>query len=445
VNKFSSNIKQFIHFITVDIWRIPLEELPKRKSFLYSQLRIILLAYRGFKEDRVQLRSSALTYYTMLSLVPVLALIFGIARGFGIETLIREQLMKNFQGQREVLQWVLDFANRMLEITHGGWVAGIGLLILFWSVLQVLGNIEGAFNQIWQISKSRSYIRKLSDYFAILLFAPILMILSGSFTVVITARITEIAEGNSILGYIGPALVFLIRLAPYVMMWVLFMLLYLVMPNTRVKFSSALLAGIVAGTLFQIIQWGYVTFQVGVSRYNAIYGSFAALPLFMIWVHISWLIVLFGAELSFAYQNVKQYEFESDTETISLTLYRKILLLVMIRVVKNFAKGDPPLTYEALSDLLKLPVRLVRRVLNELLEAGLVVETVTDDPKERGYFPALDISRITVSYVLSRWQERGSHHLRIPDVAEYTHIEKALKDYDLAAEKSAGNLLVKDL
>ena len=445
MKKFSGNIRKLIHFITVDIWRIPLEELPKRKSFLLRQLRMILLAYRGFKEDRIQLRASALTYYTMLSFVPVLALIFGIARGFGIESLIQDELMKNFEGQREVLKWTLDFAQRMLEMTRGGWIAGIGLLILFWSVLQVLGNIENAFNQIWQISKSRSYVRKLSDYFAILLFAPILMILSGSFTVVISARISQIAGGNSILGYIGPALIFLIRLAPYVMMWLLFMLLYMVMPNTKVKFGAALLAGIVAGTLYQFVQWGYVTFQVGVSRYNAIYGSFAALPLFMIWVHLSWLIVLFGAELSFAYQNVKQYEFEADTENISLRLYRRILLLVMVRVVKSFEKGLPPLTSDVLSDSLKLPVRLVRRVLNELLEAGLVVETVTSDPRERGYVPATDINRITVSYVLDRWQERGSHHIRIPDAEEYVHVEKVLSQYDLAAERSAGNRLLKEL
>jgi membrane protein len=445
VKKFKENIRRFIHFITIDIWRIPLEELPKRKSFLYRQLRMILLAYRGFKEDRVQLRASALTYYTMLSFVPVLALIFGIARGFGIESLIQEELMKNFEGQREILQWTLDFAQRMLEMTRGGWIAGIGLLILFWSVLQVLGNIENAFNQIWQISKSRSYVRKLSDYFAILLFAPVLMILAGSFTVVITARISQIAEGNSILGYIGPALIFLIRLAPYVMMWMLFMLLYIVMPNTKVKFGAALLAGIVAGTLYQFVQWGYVTFQVGVSRYNAIYGSFAALPLFMIWVHLSWLIVLFGAELSFAYQNVKQYEFEADTENISLLLYRRMLLLVMIRVVKNFERGLPPPTSDVLSEELKLPVRLVRRVLNELLDAGLVVETVTDNPRERGYVPATDIGKITVSYVLKRWQERGSHHIRLPDAEEYVHVEKMLNEYDLAAERSAGNRLLKEL
>ncbi len=445
MKKFNENIRRFIHFITIDIWRIPLEELPKRKSFLYKQLRMILLAYRGFKEDRVQLRASALTYYTMLSFVPVLALIFGIARGFGIESLIQEELMKNFEGQREILRWTLDFAQRMLEMTRGGWIAGIGLLILFWSVIQVLSNIENAFNQIWQISKSRSYVRKLSDYFAILLFAPILMILSGSFTVVITARISQIAEGNSILGYIGPALIFLIRLAPYVMMWMLFMLLYIVMPNTKVKFGAALLAGIVAGTIYQLVQWGYVTFQVGVSRYNAIYGSFAALPLFMIWVHLSWLIVLFGAELSFAYQNVKQYEFEADTENISLQLYRRILLLVMIRVVKNFEKGLPPPTSDVLSEELKLPVRLVRRVLNELLDAGLVVETVTDNPRERGYVPSTDISKITVSYVLNRWQERGSHHIRIPDAREYAHVEKVLSEYDLTAEQSAGNKLLKEL
>ncbi len=445
MRNFKDIISDVIHFITVDIWRIPLEELPKRKSFFYRQLRIILLAFRGFMEDKVQLRASALTYYSMLAIVPVLAMIFGIAKGFGIEHKVSEELIKNFHGQEAVLNWAINFANKMLEMTKGGFIAGAGFIILLWAVIKVLGNIENAFNNIWQISKSRSFFRKLSDYLSILLIAPILIFLSGSVTVLITSRVSDISEGNSVLGYIGPLILFLIKFSPYFLMWVLFMLIYLIMPNTKVKFGSALLAGIVAGTLFQLVQWGYVHFQVGVSRYNAIYGSFAALPLFIIWLQISWLIVLFGAELSFAYQNVKQYEFESDTENISLSIYKKMILLMSTVIIKRFEKGEKPMTSTEISNVLKLPIRLVRRGLNELSEAGILVETVTDNPKEQGYFPAIDIHKVTVNFVLNRWEERGSHHIRISETKQYRKIEDTLKSYEFAAKKSDANKLLVDM
>ena len=381
----------------------------------------------------------------MLSIVPVLAMIFGIAKGFGIENRVTDALIKNFQGQKEVLNWLINFANRMLEITKGGFIAGFGLLLLFWAVIKVLSNIEGAFNKIWQVNESRAFFRKFSDYIAILITAPVLMFLSGSVTVFIMSRLALAERTHTIIGYIGPFVASLIRFSPYFMMWLLFMLVYLIMPNTKVKFGAALLAGIVAGTLFQLVQWAYVYFQVGVSRYNAIYGSFAALPLFMIWVQISWLIVLFGAELSFAYQNVKHYEFEADTENISLSIYKKVMVLIAAVIIKRFEKGEKPLKSTELSDQLRLPVRLVRRTVNDLLESGVLVETVTDNPKEKGYLPAVDIHKITVHYLLSKWEERGSHHILIPEIRFYPKVKKVLDEYQKAAEHSEGNKLLMKL
>jgi len=445
VEKFKDIITRLIRFISVDIWRIPLEELPKHKSFFYRQLRIIVLAFRGFSEDKVQVRASALTYYTLLSIVPVLALIFGIAKGFGLEARVTQELMNNFQGQKEVLNWAIDFANKMLEITKGGFIAGFGLLLLFWAVIKVLSNIESAFNNIWQVNKSRSFFRKFSDYIAILLIAPVLMFLSGSVTVFIMSRFGNANQGNLVMGYLGPLVISLIRFAPYFMMWLLFVMIYLIMPNTKVKFVAALLAGIVAGTLFQLVQWGYVHFQVGVSRYNAIYGSFAALPLFMIWLQVSWLIVLFGAELSFAYQNVRHYEFEADTENISISIYKKVLVLIATVIVKRFARGEKPMTSYEISDRMKLPIRLVRRALNELLDAGVLVETVTDNPREQGYLPAVDIHKINVQYVLDQWEKRGSHHIQIPDLQLVKDVVETVNKFENAARRSNGNKLLMDL
>ncbi len=444
MKKFKYLITRSIHFITVDIWRIPLEELPRHKSFLYRQLRVIMLLVRGLSEDKVQVRASALTYYTLLSIVPVLAMLFGIAKGFGLEARVTEELMKNFQGQQEVLNWAINFANRMLEITKGGFIAGFGLLLLFWAVIKVLSNVESALNNIWQIQKSRSFLRKFSDYMAILLLSPILMFISGSVTVFIMSRFGNTGEGNVIMEYLGPVVTGLIRVAPFFMMWIMFTMIYMIIPNTKVKFLAALLAGIVAGTLFQLVQWGYVHFQVGVSRYNAIYGSFAALPLFMIWLQVSWLIVLFGAELSFAYQNVRHYEFEADTQNIRLSLYKKVLILVSVMIIKRFAKGEKPLTSYEITDRLKLPIRLILRALNDLLEAGILVETVTDNHMEQGYLPAIDIHKITVHYVLSRWEKKGSHHIRIPDTHMVKEVVEIFDKMEDAAARSEGNKLLMD-
>src|SRR3972149_3873262 len=293
-NLFS--IPKIISFIKTDIWRIRLEELPRQKSFFIKQLRIFLLAFRGFTEDKCQLRASALTFYSMLSIVPVIALIFAIGKGFGLEKLLEKQLSTMLKGQQEVMQQVLTFANSLLENTSGGLIAGVGVVLLLYAVMQVLSNIENSFNDIWQIKRDRSFVRKFSDYLSIMLIAPVLIIMSGSITIFITTQITRITESIELIGFFSPLIFLLLKLLPYCMIWLLFTFIYIVMPNTKVNFKSALIAGIIAGTIFQVSEWAYISFQIGVAKYNAIYGSFAAMPLFLIWLQTSWLIVLFGAE-----------------------------------------------------------------------------------------------------------------------------------------------------
>ena len=442
MNKLKLIFRDIIRFLTYDIWHVQLHELPRNKSFIYRQIRIIILAFRGFFEDKIQLRASALTYYTMLSIVPILAMVFGIAKGFGIENKITDELMKNFQGQQEVLNWIIDFAHRMLDTTKGGFVAGLGLLLLFWSVMKVLGNIEGAFNNIWEIQKSRTFFRKLSDYLSVLLIAPVLMFVSSSVTVFITAKVSSISEGGTILGYIGPFILSLLKLSPYVMIWLLFTFVYMTMPNTKVRFAGALVAGIVAGTLFQILQWGYIHFQVGVSRYNAIYGSFAAVPLFMIWLQISWLVVLFGAELSFAYQNVTRYEFEADIENISRNLFRQFALYIAALITKRFVAGESPLTASEIAATLRLPVRLVRRVLFDLTGCGVISELTTKNPRERAYQPGLDPARMSVSLVVRKLDDLGSHHMILPKTNEFKRIQEILEESAPAGSAKGKEILL---
>ncbi|PLX13185.1 MAG: YihY/virulence factor BrkB family protein, partial [Marinilabiliales bacterium] len=302
-------LHKVLEFVKKDIWRISFKNMPIYHVFLLKTLRILLLAFRGYDEDKVSLRSSALTFYSMLSVVPVAAMVIGISIIAGIEKNLINYLNQQFAGHQEILDYIISFAHSFLENTRGGLIAGIGFVILLWSVMKVFSNIESSFNAIWQVRQARNWFRKFSDYIAMLIVAPILLVSSSSATVFISTMLKQLAAESAFVGMLSPLLFFFIKLIPYVLVWLLLTMIFMVMPNTKVSFKSAFVAGIISGTAFVFIQWVYIHFQVGVSKYNAIYGSFAALPLFLIWLQMSWLIVLFGAEISFAVQNVEKYEF----------------------------------------------------------------------------------------------------------------------------------------
>ncbi len=424
---------------------MPLHEGPGVKSFLIKQLRIIMLAFRGFSEDKVQLRASALTFYSLLSVVPTLAMIFGIAKGFGFQNKLEEELVNGFEGHEEALNWIINMARNYLENVKGGVIAGIGLIVLFWTVMGLLSNIERSFNGIWQIKKSRPFFRKFSDYLSIMLIAPIFFFVASSANVFITSQIDMITTEVALLGQIKPAINFFLHFIPYFLIWFLLTIVYMAMPNTKVNFTSALVGGIIAGTLVQLSQWGYVYFQIGVSRYNALYGSFAALPLFLIWLQISWLIVLLGAEISFAKQNVARYEYEYDSLNISYKLKRILTLLVANHVIKIFEKGDSPLTSYQLAKELKIPVRMVRDITFELTEAGIFSETLRQNPKEKAYQPGRDIHAITVHSVLKKLENKGMKKMTSAGSKEYLKIAGVVEDFEQTIENSPSNILLKDI
>jgi membrane protein len=438
-------IKKIIDFLTKDIWRIKFNGLPKYQTVLIKMLRILLLAFRGYDEDKVSLRSSALTFYSMLSVVPVAAMAFGISKMVGIEKHLIKYLNDQFVGQKEVLEYIISFANKFLENTKGGLIAGIGAIILFWSVMKVFSNIESSFNAIWQVRKARNWFRKFSDYISMLIIAPILLVSSSSATVFISTMLEQLAAEIKLIGMISPLIFFLIKLIPYVLIWLLLTMVFMVMPNTKVNFKSAFLAGIISGTAFVFVQWVYIHFQVGVSKYNAIYGSFAALPLFLIWLQTSWLIVLFGAEISFAVQNVEKYEFEPDTQNLSLFSWRVLSLMVAHLIIKNFEKGQKAYTASEISKHLEIPIRLVRDIIYKLVDCNLVSEVNTVHEKEKAYQPAIDIHSLTISYILNALDHLGTDKILAVASIEKDQFEKILNDFDIAIQNSKGTLLLKDL
>lgn len=438
-------ISKIVGFITTDIWRMRLKDLPRKKSFFIKQLRTILLAIRGFDEDKCLLRASSLTFYTLLSIVPVVAMAFGIAKGFGFEHYLEKQFFEKFPGQETVLVQIVDFAQKLLENTKGGVIAGIGVVILFWSVMKLLGHIESSFNEIWEIRKSRTIVRKLSDYISIMLISPILMVVSGSITLFITTQITQITERVSLLGMFSPLIMLGLKTLPYCLIGVLFTIIYILMPNTKVNLKSGLIAGLVAGATYVILQWGYINFQVGIAKYNAIYGSFAALPLFLIWLQLSWLIVLFGAEISFAIQNVDTYEFEHDSLEISPGFRKLLSLQIAYQIIATFSKGEDPLTASQISHRFDIPIRLVQQILYDLVDSRIISDTSKDESVGPAYQPAQDISRFSIRYVMEALDHKGNDNIPVVQTREYKTLSDTLKSFGDVLENLPENRLLKDI
>lgn len=427
------------------IWDTPLSEISRRKSFLFKQIRIFVLAARGFSNDKVQLRASALTFYSLLSIIPVAAIAFAIAKGFGLDQKLQQLIIEKFQSEQQVLKFLLENATSALEKTKGGYIAGIGVIILFWSVMSLLDHIESSFNHIWQIKASRPWFRKFTDYLTIMLIAPVFLILSSSLTVFISTELNDFMSKAAILDFFKPIISFLFQFAPYFLNWISLTILFIIMPNAKVKFVPAMISGIIAGTILQGIQWLYIDLQFGITKLSYIYGSFAAVPLFIIWLQSSWSVVLLGAEITFANQNISRYEMESEALNISNYQKRALTLMMMHMIIKNFQLGEKPISAEYIAANLKVPVRLARDVLQDLSSANLVSIIHENEAKERLYQPALDINRLTVSYVFNRLDKKGVEQIMVIRNKDYEKIISMLEKFDKLVSKSDANILIKDL
>lgn len=429
-------------YLKNEIWTADLEHASKFKRANVNFLRTLSLAFAGFKEDKLNVRASALTYFTLLSIVPVLALGFGIAKGFGLEAVLENEIAKNLAGQEEAMNYILNFTRSMLGTAKGGLIAGLGLLLLLWSVLKLLSNIENSFNTVWDVKKSRGIVRKFTDYLTIMLLGPIFLILAGSITVFIQTQISSLQE-STMFNFATPVFLQFAKIIPFVIIWMIFTLLYLVMPNTKVEFKSALIAGIIAGTIFQLFQALYVYFQAGASRINAIYGSFAALPLFLIWLQTSWFVVLLGAEISYAVQNVKLKGASMESENLSIQYQKKIALLIVKELVDRFDKGEKAPDSEQLSSALAVPVYTIDYILLNLKEAGVVSEVKTTH--RAAWQPATTPEKIDISSVITSYESPGVDLSKYMKSRVYKNIEERMLKMQAFQKESESNILLKEI
>jgi membrane protein len=429
-------------FITEDIWRDSETDLTKSKKGFYYSLKTLYLCIDRFVEDRLVVKASALTYSTLLAIVPILAILFAIARGFGFDRMMEDQLRLNLAGQGQTADYMIQFVNRYLAQTKNGVFIGVGLILLLWTVINLSANIEDTFNQIWQVKKGRTLFRKITDYFSMFLLMPILIVVSGGLSIFTSTELKSMETFE----LLAPFVKFMIQLIPFVFTSMMFIALYIFMPNTKVKFLHAIIPGILAGTAFQGFQFLYIGSQISVSKYNAIYGSFAALPLFLFWLQVSWTICLFGVQLTYAAQNIKNFNYDKDTRNISRRYRDFICILIMSLIAKRFEKGGKPYTAEELSNNHHIPIRLTIQVLSTLQDLALIHEDVTDEKSEEiAYQPSLDIAQITVSMVIHKINTYGSESFRVDKEHQFNKQWKALTDYEGTYDEKMKNVLVKDL
>ena len=432
-------------FIQSHIWELPLDQLPRWQSPLITQVRVLILAFKGFNRDKCQLRAAALTFYSILSLIPILAMVFGIAKGFGfeqtLELLLQEKIASRDMVAQEGLDWIISKAKLLLESTRGSLIAGVGLVVLMWAATRVLRHIEAALNDIWEIKNSRPWIRNFTDLLSIMVVAPILFILAQSTTVFITAIIQDLSKGMKLLGH----LFLLIKLVPFGLIWLLFTMIYVVVPNTKVNFKSALVAGIIVGTTFQLSQWIFFKSQMGISKYNAIYGSFAFLPLLLIWIQTAWLILLLGAEIAFANQHINRYEFALGSQEVKPSFKKLVTLLITNLLVKNFVEAKSSLTAEEISATLHAPVRLVRQCITDLMNSKIINEVGKKNSQDTSYQPARSVENLSVSFVLQAIDEHGLGDIHIHESGESKRLSQTLEALNQEIERSPSNILLKDI
>jgi membrane protein len=432
-----------IGFVKEELWLLHEQKLSPFKAAIIKSLKITLLSAQGFTRDLCPLRASALTLYSLLSIVPVIAMLFGVAKGFSFEKILEQRLIEQVPDQEITVLQLISFAQNLLESTKGGVVAGTGIVILFWTITNVIGNIEESFNHIWKIDKGRSISRKFSDYLSLMLLAPIILIVSSSITVFLKVKITWLITIIQLPEFGTRLVISALSLSPLVLMITLFAFTFIFMPNHKISYRAGIIAGVVTGLVFHLLQWAYLSLQIGVSSYNAIYGSFAALPLFVVWLQTGWMIVLFGCEVAFFLQNYEIYRNNNRFSDLSFSLKKVIALQITHLIIKNFMQLNNPLTAAEIATRLVIPIAFIQPVLSKLMASHLIVEFKNQDEDDEVYQPAIDINILTIAYVINALEQCGQNHLL--DINQEPLFMDAVNNFRALMEASEQNCLLKDI
>lgn len=437
-------IDKIVNFLLHDIFRVTETDLTKTSRFFVRFLKKIILSIRGFIDDNLTIKASALTYYTIFAIVPTFALILAVARGFGFQESIERFVIDLLGENHDFVPIVMGFVHNYLNHVRGGVFVGIGIVMLLWAVLNMFRQIELNFNRIWNVKKNRSIVRQFTTYITMLIVVPLLIIVISG----INSKVEEwvsIVEASKAGVVLIPIYRTLLKLSPFVVTWLMFTGIFILIPNTKVRFIDALLAGVITGTAMLIVQSLYLNGQISLSKYNAVYGSFAAVPLLLFWLQLSWLIVLYGAELCYVSQNLNNFSFEHDTKNITRRYKDYILLVVLKIIVDKFCAGEKAISASYISERYNIPIRLVHDQLKLLVDINIVSEIESDDVNERLYQPALDVNLISLDLVLKRVSGFGSENFKIAGQDEFKHIWEQLDKLNNNISAQTSTILIKDL
>ncbi len=398
INVLVQKVRTIVNYCWTGVWK------ETRDNGKIRAIKVMNLSVRSFFDSDLQYKSMALTYSTVLAIVPALALIFAIGRGFGFQNMLEDELFKAFPAQRQGIEFALKFVDSYLKEASQGLFVGIGIIFLLWTLISLLSNIEGVFNLIWDVKRDRSMYQKVTDYISICLMVPILMICSSG----ISIFSSTVVQDDEHFAFLTPLVNLALEASPVVLAFLAFSLSFYLIPNTKVQFKYAAISGGICAIFFQILQLLFVNGQIYVSKYNAIYGSFAFLPLLLIWLQLSWLILLFGCVLACSLQNVLSYNFMGVLEKMSENYRRKVTVVLSAAVVRRFRDGKTPLTRAQLSFYYDVPIRVVTTICDQLHLAGLINFIVLGEGKV-GVAPATETGTLTVGELLRRIDSVGDH------------------------------------
>lgn len=417
------------------------KKLDKASMKELKHFNIIKFAFFNFRNNQCYFHASALTYYTIFSIVPILALLFGVSKGFGLEKTFQFELYKKFPEQKIVIDKLIYWANvYLLEETKSTLITGIGVVVLFYIVIKSLANIEKILNNIWHVRKSRTIVRKFTDYLSILLICPVLLVLAESLTVFIAAEASLFINIPTTLHILISVII------PYVIIWLLFSLLYYFLPNTKVKIKPAIIAGIIAGTIFIFEQWLYINCQFAFTKYNAVYGSFAALPLFLIEVQLGWMIVLGGAELSYSIQNISNFDYDGLCSKINRRQKNILMIAITEIIAKSFYFEKPAPSLLEISRHLNIPMRLTKILIHELLTANIITETKPKgNLKGERLQPAHSSDKLSVNFILDNLESVPEYQVLTKTFENIKNIDHILHHFSIHLENNEKNKLLIDL
>lgn len=429
-------IKYLWQILKKGLWNVRLDKERPVIAYILRNIRIFTLAGKGFINDKCLTQASALTFFTFFSIVPLAALAFAIAKGFGLQQELEKDILQKNPEYEFVLTNIFKYANAMLDAAKGGVIAGAGVLLLLYSVISLLNNIENTFNQIWEEKSSRNWFRKIADYISIMIFAPIFLILSSSLTIVLQTKLSAFLFSSA--AVIG------IKLLSFGLMVLVFFFLYKTLTNAFVSIKSAFFGAFFATILFELLQWGYIHFQIGVSRFNAIYGSFAAVPLFLLFVQYSWYIVLFGAEIVYAHQHVDKFELETEISSISQRLKKIFSIMILNKILNHFIEGKKGITLQALSSELDIPNRLAQLIIQDLIDTEFVIE-VKQETSDPIYLPLKPDYQISVSELIKALEHKGTNALPMDETSHFIAASKTIEKIEKHIQSHFGDILVKDI